>query len=562
MWGFIRFGRDLTKLPATRTTSSQGRRSSRPIHPGLLEDRVLMTASLQPISTLIVPAMQGYTLPLDGSGTTDAQTFTVTSNNPDIAASIAPQTFWTLGVSNTDPIFPANSFTGTLTFNLFPNLTPNTVAQITNLTDNNEYTNTYKYFSRLATGFPNPTDYLVQGGSPTLTGQNTPAAPDFANEIVQQLAFTGTAQLAMANSGGTDGNSNQFFVTTGSPNFERGYNFTIFGQLVSGQTTLARMTQIPVMTNSFTGETSQPVNPLTITSAAITTTNADGTVIIDTTQAAAGQTALITVTATDSVDHTTASQSFQVTVGPYTGPLSPSINFKPYAKPTAASGPEDIEERVQLAGQNTFPDHSDAVPLTYSFATQPAHGTISNFNASTGTFIYTPAAGFVGLDTFSYNVETTGPNSTAAPAISNAGTVTISITPTPPPFVTLSEIELMKNHKQQVVQVIVYFSGPLDTAEADNKTIYRLATPGRHGSYTARNAGIIHVRMAAYRAAGYSVTLKPATPFSLKKPVQLLIHGVAPGGLEDSLGRYIDGADNGHPGSDAIAILSRSGVVL
>ena len=168
----------------------------------------------------------------------------------------------------------------------------------------------------------------------------------------------------MANSGGTDANSNQFFVTTGSPNSEFGYNFTIFGQLVSGQTTLARMTRIPVMTNSFTGETSQPVNPLTITSAAITTTNPDGTVILDTTQATAGETASITVTATDSVDHTTASQSFQVTVGPYTGPLSPSINFKPYANPTTASGPEDFAERVQLAGQNTFPDHSDAVPLT------------------------------------------------------------------------------------------------------------------------------------------------------------------------------------------------------
>ena len=142
MSGFIRFRRDLTKLPATRTTSSQGRRSSRPIHPELLEDRVLMTASLEPISNLSVPALQGYTLPLEGSGTTDAQTFTVTSSNPDIAASIAPQTFWTLGVSNTDPIFPANSFTGTLTFNLFPNLTPNTVARITNLTDNNQYTDT------------------------------------------------------------------------------------------------------------------------------------------------------------------------------------------------------------------------------------------------------------------------------------------------------------------------------------------------------------------------------------------------------------------------------------
>ena len=55
------------------------------------------------------------------------QTYTVTSSNPNIVASIAQGPFWTLGVSYTDPTNSANDFTGTLTYQLFSNLTPNTV---------------------------------------------------------------------------------------------------------------------------------------------------------------------------------------------------------------------------------------------------------------------------------------------------------------------------------------------------------------------------------------------------------------------------------------------------
>ena len=56
----------------------------------LLENRQLLTASLQPIPAVTVPALQGYTVPLlANSGAKDAQTFTVTSNNPDIGASVS-----------------------------------------------------------------------------------------------------------------------------------------------------------------------------------------------------------------------------------------------------------------------------------------------------------------------------------------------------------------------------------------------------------------------------------------------------------------------------------------
>ena len=247
----------------------------------------------------------------------------------------------------------------------------------------------------------------------------------------------------MANSGVTTAGTNdtQFFITTGSPNSELGYNYTIFGQMVSGQSTLAQLTQIPVTTNpSFGGEDSLPVNEPTY-SASLSSTNPNGVVVLDATQATAGQTSTITVTATDPTDGTTTSQSFLVTVGAYSGPTTSSlvstINFRPLANATAASTTANTATTVTLAGQGTYPVSGSNQALSYSLVSQPADGTVSNFNASTGTFTYTPKAGFTGTDTFQYTVTSSGPNTSAlSAATSNAGTVTVAVGPTAAPVNT------------------------------------------------------------------------------------------------------------------------------
>src|SRR5947208_2671376 len=118
MWDSIRRGRFQPRRSGEGTSSRAGRRSARQPLLEVLEDRQLLTASLAPISNLTIPAQQGYTLPLNGSGTTDVQTFTVTSSNPDIAASTAQGPFWTLNVQYTDTTNPQNNFSGPITFQL------------------------------------------------------------------------------------------------------------------------------------------------------------------------------------------------------------------------------------------------------------------------------------------------------------------------------------------------------------------------------------------------------------------------------------------------------------
>ena len=50
-------------------------------------------------------------------------------------------------------------------------------------------------------------------------------------------------------------------------------------------------------------------------------------------------------------------------------------------------------------------DTSASPQVTYELVGQPSHGTISNFNATTGTLTYDPATGFTGNDTFTYRAH-------------------------------------------------------------------------------------------------------------------------------------------------------------
>lgn len=53
------------------------------------------------------------------------------------------------------------------------------------------------------------------------------------------------------------------------------------------------------------------------------------------------------------------------------------------------------------------------------------------------------------------------------------------------------------------------------------------------------------------------MTLTPKTTFMLSKPVELTVKS-----MRDSLGRLIDGNDDGQPGGNAVAVLMKSGVTI
>src|SRR5271157_5748384 len=536
----------------------------------VLEGRQLLAASLGTIANVTVPALLGYQQPLDGSGTTDPQTFTATSSNPDIKVSVAQGQFWTVTVSSGTTITNES-----MTFQLFGNLTPQTVARITTLTNDGYYTNGFptktppvlpgQYIPRItsvtSSGFS-----VIQGGSssPTSTDSSS-GVPPIATEPVQQLAFTGQNQLAMANTGKPDSTDAQFFITNGTltqsvqQSFD--FNYTIFGQLVSGQQTVTDLSKVLVTTNS-SGEDSQPITKVVINSVALSSTNPNGVLHIDTTSAKAGQTATITVTATDPSDGTHVTQSFSVTVSAYNGPTDPVINFKPFANPTTATTNENHPTTIQLASQSGYPDSSTPGTLSYTIVTQPAHGTVSQFNPATGSLVYTPDPGYYGPDSFQYLVQASGPQSSPATTTSNPASVAITVDRLVLSPVTVTGASDVLNSKNQVTQIVIDFSGPLNASQAVQRCHYRLALPGSYGSYTARNARVVLLKKPVYDATDYTVTLTPGRPLALNSKAELVIRGNSPNGLRVSQGNLIDGNDDGHPGGNAIIFLSSSGVIV
>jgi cyclophilin family peptidyl-prolyl cis-trans isomerase len=438
MWDRMKVVHSQVRRHAEESSSAKlRRRSARQPHLEILEHRQLLTASLQTISAQTVPVRQGLVIPLLAEATTtDPQTFTVTSSQPDILASIVQGPFWNVGVSS-----PANGISGTLTFQLFSQLTPNTVQMITNFSNQNYYADTGMFFSRILSNFGGSGNGVIQGGAATENGTGSSGLPGtpYANENIQQLINSGTNQLSLANSGGRDSNDTQFFINTGpiqnvlSPSE---YGSTIFGQMVSGETTLTQMANVPVMQNTAPGNTevSQPVNPITITSTSFSQTNPNGVLLIDTSHTLTiGETATITVTATDSVDHTTTTQTFTVTTANYAIPPAlqdPPINFAPFANPVNATATQNAPLTTQLNGQSGYPDSATPATLTYHELTQPSHGAVTDFNASTGTFTYTPDKDYTGPDSFTYQVTSTGPMATPATLSSLPGTVSITVGPT------------------------------------------------------------------------------------------------------------------------------------
>jgi hypothetical protein len=113
-----------------------------------------------------------------------------------------------------------------------------------------------------------------------------------------------------------------------------------------------------------------------------------------------------------------------------------------------------------------------------------------------------------------------------------------------------------------VTEILVGFNGALNAAEAQDLGIYHLTLAGKRGSFTARNARNIKLKGAVYGASSHTVELFVRKPFPRAKKVQLLVNGTPPSGLQDGLGRLIDGDRNGQPGGNAVAVLSRGGVSM
>jgi hypothetical protein len=123
----------------------------------------------------------------------------------------------------------------------------------------------------------------------------------------------------------------------------------------------------------------------------------------------------------------------------------------------------------------------------------------------------------------------------------------------------MTSVDVVKNKKHQITEVILAFSGGLNATEASSIAEYSLVEAGKKGSFTAKTAKAIKLLSAVYNSANDTVTLTPKKKFVLSAKAQLVVKGTPPSGLEDSQGRLIDGNGNGQAGSNAVAIIATNG---
>ena len=139
-----------------------------------------------------------------------------------------------------NPVIRIATSKGDMTFELFEDLAPNTVANIISLAERGFYRG--QYFHRVIPGF------MAQGGCPN-SRRNATGAPGtggpgytFDNETTPRLTHSARGILAMANAG-PNTNGSQFYICfTPTPHLDGKH--TVFGRLLSGQKTLDRIEAI------------------------------------------------------------------------------------------------------------------------------------------------------------------------------------------------------------------------------------------------------------------------------------------------------------------------------
>ncbi len=144
--------------------------------------------------------------------------------------------------------------TGDIEIALNKQETPNTVKNFIDLAEKGFYNGTS--FHRVIKGF------MIQGGDPNGDGTGGPGYR-FDDEPFMGEYTRGA--VAMANAG-PNTNGSQFFIM--HADYPLPKNYTIFGRVIAGLETVDAIAEASVM-NSLSGELSQPVVPIILTSVEI-----------------------------------------------------------------------------------------------------------------------------------------------------------------------------------------------------------------------------------------------------------------------------------------------------
>ena len=358
-----------------------------------LEQRRVLSVTINPITgpdsggVFDVSAGKDLYVPVVGSDQGLPITYNASSSDPNVQVSVLTgNPTLQFSVSGTD--VNGAAFSGTMTFQLFENIAPQTVQGIINQVNAGLYDGSSFY--RMETS---PTFQLIQGGIEMTSGKSdTTVLPD---EFNVDATFNSSGLLAMANAGlGTA--TSEFFVT--APNRPLAddpqalnFGYTIFGQLITGQDIYDKILNVPTTSSNGIHFAN---NAVTITSASIITDFQDAVLQISEPNGYTG-TSTITVTGLGS-DSSVGQQSFVVSVAaPATSQSSPLLLDPVINRTTSENQPVSF----QISASDFYGDPPTfTVTGADSFNATPANVTVQVTPVSNGvaTVTLTPANGFTG----------------------------------------------------------------------------------------------------------------------------------------------------------------------
>ncbi len=285
---------------------------------------------------------------------------------------------------------------GTMLFQLFDDIAPNTVRSITALADTGFYDGLE--ITRVSTD-----NSVFQFGSPFNDGTNAQPGPDgllgtdddvrspefeLTDEFDTNALFTGDGQLALANRG-KDTASSQLFVTNGSPRaFD--LDFTIIGQLVRGFAVKNDIADEPVSgPNPGDGP---PQDTITINSIRSISNITDGVLRIITDAGTAGTDIDVTITATDSDGET---DTETITISSVADTVDTPPILLDFDDTLVTDAGEEITFPVPATDLEGDALTFDAAIVAPDGVTEDSIGTVAVDQAAQ-TVTFTPADGFEG----------------------------------------------------------------------------------------------------------------------------------------------------------------------
>jgi uncharacterized repeat protein (TIGR01451 family) len=229
--------------------------------------------------------------------------------------------------------------------------------------------------------------------------------------------------------------------------------------------------------------------------------------------------------------------------------------------PTAANNSAAVATTVATPPTNTAPTASDdTYTVTAGVAlTVPARGVLSNDTdpegsalaavlesppangtltlKPDGSFTYTPAAGFAGIDRFTYRASDGLLTSPPATVILNVAAG--------PPFgdttgPTVTSFQRFGFHMQPTL-LMLRFSEDLDLARATDVSNYHILSPGRDGRFGTDDDRTIKVASASYDPIAHVVTLRSARRLDIHRRFRLVVSGSGSKGVTDRAGNLLDG---------------------